>query len=277
MRHVFTNLTSSACAFYDIDTVLKEVKYEDYDWVILTDMHPEKTSVNDLPNNLIILDHHASALHLHNPQQKRFIFTKKCGAALVKTFLEQKLKVDLSQFNELVRLTNDYDLWTHEDPKSWELNQLFDKYKFNNRFKREFADGHTEWSDNEKRYITYRKNLLKQLIDNLESYDFEKIHGTVIQVDDFINECCDYLLHKKSYKLVVALSKSKNTISVRQKLETVDIGSVLAELKLGGGHPKAAGLGFKDISDAENKLEKLEIYLFDNFLDFRSIMITQKN
>ena len=269
MKQAFENVKLSECAFYEIDDVLNQINFKDYDWVVMTDLHPEKTPVNDLPKNLIILDHHASAKHLHNPNEKRFILTEHCGADLTKAFLEKKMKLDLSKFDELVRLTNDYDLWLKKDPKSWELQQLFDKYRYDQRFIRMFADGHCEWTSKEKAYITYRRNLLQQAIDNLEIYESDKIHGCIIQAEDYINDLCDYLLRKKGYKIVISLNGAKNTVSVRQRLETVDIGDILKDLDFGGGHPKAAGMSVTSFEDARMKIVKLENYLSDNVLEFR--------
>ena len=67
---------------------------------------------------IILLDHHESALDLHDPSKNRFVIPSMCGAKLTQRFLERCFNLDLSKFDNLIYLTQDYDLWIHSNKKS---------------------------------------------------------------------------------------------------------------------------------------------------------------
>ncbi len=254
LKQVFDNIEFINCQFYEIDDMLiKIVNKYNYDFIILTDIHPEKEELLDISDNIILIDHHKSVINYHNPTKKRFIVPKFCGAKLVKSFCEHYFDIDLSAYNEMVKLTNDYDLWIHEFPKSKQLNRIF-WYYFHTEFRFRFANGNIDFTKDEQDYITKKEIEFQNKIDNLKIYELDDVNGCLIKSDPFIDETCDYLLKKENYNIVFAVNNKNNRVSVRHNIEDFNVGELLKELNLGGGHPMAAGMKINNLKEDINKI-----------------------
>ncbi|MFW6272860.1 MAG: DHHA1 domain-containing protein [bacterium] len=241
LGNVFKNITYVNIDFKSVDADLRKIDYKNYDYVFITDIHPDKEETLNISNNIILLDHHDSAKRLHNVKKKRFIYTKKCATILTKRFVENLFDIKLEHLDWLCTIINDYDMWIHEYPLSKRLNLLFYKY-FETEFRNRFFDGVTKLKQKELYYVMYHEEKLQEKINELEVYDLEKVKVAVIIVSDYLNDLCDYLLRKKDYRVIIALNKKNKSISLRGNVEKLHLGNLLNELQLGGGHKNAAGL-----------------------------------
>ena len=250
------NISYQYTDYNKIDELLQAINFKDYDFVILTDISPNKLSLDDLPENLILLDHHDSAIHLHDPKKFRFVVTKNCGAVLAMKFCEKVLGVDLSYLRKLIYHTNDYDLWIHKSPFSKDLNYLFYLY-WEDKMRKRFFDGNMELDDNEKQFLKNRHDTFNKLWDDFTYVTIEDFSGLIFSTDDFINE----LSHKAMTELDIEYSfcineKTKN-ISVRTTNENIHLGNILKELGLGGGHPKSAAMNPVEIVNLYDNIDKV--------------------
>lgn len=264
---VFPNIEYISYKFGILDDLLKKIDYNKYEKVFLTDIHPENRDNIYLSDNIILIDHHESIIEWHDPSINKFVIKKYCGAKLTKLFLEKNFNVDLSQFNELVHLTNDYDMWIHNHFKSKELNILFWHY-FPQRFRQEFSNGRVEWNDFEKALIQKEKENFQKALDELEIFPTEIICGLMFYTDKFYNELAEYFL-KQRYKIIFIISQSQNSVSVRHNVDSLNIGKLVKKLEWGGGHAKAAGFKFNSFEDLKIKIKKLELILYKNFTELR--------
>jgi oligoribonuclease NrnB/cAMP/cGMP phosphodiesterase (DHH superfamily) len=242
LAHVFKNIKIVDMSFYRIDEALESLKFKDYDYVILTDIHPKKLSSLELSDNIILIDHHKSAEEYHNPAKNRFVIVNKgCATILVKHWVEKIYKVNLNSLKNLIYLTNDYDTWQIKNPKSKMMADLqFHLYR-PKKFIEEFFNGRTKLTTNELIWLKDRKESFKKLCENLEIYDLDKIKGCYVEATDFINEVADALIKRKGYDLVFVRNPNSNKVSVRHNIKNLDVGKILKDLDLGGGHADAAG------------------------------------
>jgi hypothetical protein len=209
-----------------------------------------------------MLDHHESALEYNDPSKLHFIISGICGALLTKRFVEKMYNIKLDHLNEMVKLTNDYDMWILKDQKSKELNDImFYKYR-PVKFRELFFDGRTEFTQEEKDWLKKREVQFENLYNGLDVFEFEKINGCIVQSKEFINEICHDLMEKEEYDIVVVRNPSNNRISFRTKKDNINLGLILKEFGNGGGHAKSAGAWIepKDfyifIKEFENKILK---------------------
>jgi nanoRNase/pAp phosphatase (c-di-AMP/oligoRNAs hydrolase) len=218
------------------------LRYQDYDYVILTDIHPKCLSSLEMSDNVILIDHHKSAEEYHNPKKNRFVISDRgCASVLVKYWAEKIYGVDLSELDNLVYLTNDYDTWRINNPKSKMMADLQFHYYHPKKFITEFFNGRTKLNEDELAWLKNRKKLFKDLYSKLEVYDLDKIKGCYVEATDFINEVADCLLTQEGYNVVFVRNPRSNKISARHRLKGLDMGNILKELNLGGGHAEAAG------------------------------------
>lgn len=260
LGNVFKHVSYIDVNFYDLDNLLKHVEYSKYEHVILTDVHPKNKESLYISDKIMLLDHHNSALEYNSSSKNLHVVVGNCGAWLVKDFLEKEMNIDLSKFDELVKYTNDYDMWIHKYEKSWELNEIFFMYyrmQFNcNSFRNRFLNGEIKFTDIELEYLNARKKELEQIKKNLEIFEFDNIKACLIQVDDYVNDACDYVLKNFDYNVVFCLQPKSVRLSVRGNLENVDIGLVLKDLGFGGGHATAAGMNGNNLNELKNRLPK---------------------
>lgn len=252
IESLFKNITTIYTNFDDVNKHLAVLDYKKYDWVILTDIHPESKELLNNPK-IILLDHHSSAKQFHDPQNNRFVITKCCGALVVKRFLERYFKVDLSKFSSLCYLADDFDRWIHNNKKSKMINELYYRY-WNEKFKERFKDGDTRLTQDEIKYIRRRMEEFKAVWKDLEIYELPQINGCFIIVEDFLNDVCDKLIKEQGYNVVIAMNPKNKHISIRHNIPQFNMGGLLSYLEIGGGHPEACGFTEDDFSTAQERI-----------------------
>ena len=253
--------------YHEIDAIVENAKSTMFDVVICSDISPSSSEILDKHKNIILLDHHESALHLHNPEKFRYVYDNECGAAVTKRFIETVFGVDLSYLDGIVYLANDYDLWIHDDPKSKEYANLYYHY-WNEKFVRRFFNGDTEWTEDEKEFIRQRNHDFEQEWNATESFEFESINGCVCYGKKYINDIADRFINDEGYDVVIFRNVNNKNVSVRSKGD-IDIGGLVTELGFGGGHKNAGGISEKDIDKLMEKLRILEKELYNRYKEIR--------
>jgi hypothetical protein len=271
LLNYFEHVTSVPATFSNVDKILLETKFEEYDKVILTDIFPKDPEVLNISKKILVLDHHQESSKLCN-MNNIFAFTDNCGAVLTKNWVEATFNVDLSHLNLLLKYTNDYDLWIHNHPKSKMLEILFWKYLKQgktgfDKYAERFKDGNVRFTDDEIKYLKHKRFEFRKLYDNLEVFELEKINGCIICVKEFINDIADKLLKKDGYEIVIIQNVNNSHVSIRTKDDNVNIGEVLQNLEIGGGHRKSGGI--TDYFKFKEDVSKLEKYLYENVTSWR--------
>jgi oligoribonuclease NrnB/cAMP/cGMP phosphodiesterase (DHH superfamily) len=260
---VFKNVTSMAFNYEEIDGMLDSfingVYYNNYDFIILTDISPKDPEILKGKNKIILLDHHAPKMYHHNPAENKYVIPDLfSGSSLTKKFCEEYFGTKINHLNDVVYLSQDYDLFHKCNCKSTFMNELHWMYH-PEKFKKRFYGGDTRLNPDEIKYLRKRKREFKTTFDNLEIYDLHKIGGCYVESSNFLNEICEKLL-KDKYNIVFCRNNSprKTSISVRCRKGFVDIGKILEELGYGGGHPQAGGMSEPDFKILMDKILKIE-------------------
>jgi DHH family putative phosphoesterase len=264
LEQTFRNITSISSKYdnYRDELIKSEIESGKYDFIFLTDISPIDPEVLKNQNRVILLDHHASALYHYNAKENKYVIPDKfSGSSLTKRFIEEYFGIPLKHMNNLVYLSQDYDLWKKNSAKSTFLNEIHFFY-YSDGFKKRFYGGDTRFKPDEIEYIRKRKVEFKETYDDLEVYELGKIKGCYVQVSNFINEICEKLI-KEKYDIVFCKSPNKNNVSVRCKKGFVNIGEVLKELGYGGGHPEAGGFQESDFLKTQEKIKKIEERIYE--------------
>ncbi len=258
LANVYQNISFVNQAFYRIDSCLESINYDLYDYVFLTDISPSKKEYLDISDKIVLLDHHGSAQEYTDPSKHRYVVTGGCAAKLTKRFCEKMYGIDLSHLNDLVYLTNDYDLWIHDDPRSKMINDLmFYKYR-EKKFRDLFHNGRVEFTAEENTYLEERAKRYEKIYQAMDLYEFESINGCVVQEREFINEIAERLMKEEGYRFIVIRNPSHGRVSIRHNLDDLDIGQVLKDLDWGGGHPKAAGMFSDSQKEFQERIQYIE-------------------
>ena len=269
IQHVFENVSFIDCVFGELEQYILSIDFDDWDWVFVTDIYPDK-KVNQIYNDkLIMIDHHKSN-SFHDPENNLFVNTNYCGCYLVKKYLEKKMKVDLSQYDSLVYYVNDYDIvWPHKTKNSTYFNYLY-SWLWSDEFRLRFKDGFTVFRDYEKQFLDYQDKKFNQIYDNLDVSCFSKIKACYFSGQDFINEVCEKLMFEEGFSIVFCYNTRTNRISIRTKEDNIDLGEILKKLDFGGGHPKAAGMNLCSTNLLQERLENIENYMYKHFENVRN-------
>jgi len=269
LGNVFKNITYVFSSFYNIDEKLEIINYDEYDYVILTDIHPTEKKYLNISDKIILIDHHPS--DLNNPKKLKFVVSDKdvCATILVKYFIEKMYDIKLSHLDNLTKLINDYDMWHLKYPKSKQMNDLmFYKYR-PSKFRNKFMNGRVEFIKEEIEFLKLLNEKFKKTYNEMEVIEFDTINACVIFESDFINEIADKLIKEENYGLVVIKHPQKGRCSLRTGSDDVDIGQVLSDFGWGGGHPKSAGIFVKNDMEFHNKMETLERHLYSKYKTLR--------
>lgn len=268
LGNAFDNIEFRKATYSTIDSVLEQLDYSKYDFVILTDITPSKKSLLDLSDKIIVIDHHESVADIDNQNAMRFIVPGYCSTYLAKYFCEKQLKINLNYLNNLVTLINDYDLWNLKYDKSRFLNCLFYKY-FSERFQKRFFDGNTRFTPEEMSYLRKERKKFLEIYNDLEVYDLDSINGCLVQATQFHNDICHKLIDSEGYSIVFFRNPQTKKVSVRAAQNTLHVGNMLKALDMGGGHKEAGGFYEPSVESLQKKLVQVENYIYKNFQALR--------
>lgn len=264
LGHVFKDISYLNASFYKIDSIMESIEYLKYDFVFLTDINPTDLKLLDLSDNIILLDHHESAIEANIPSKMHFVVPGHCASHLTKKFVKKYYGLGLEHLDDLVRLTNDYDMWHLKYPESKLINDLMFYYYKPRKFRELFFDGRTTFTDEEKEWLDMRAKEFERRYQSLTVFDCEHIKGCVVQSEEFINEICDRLMKEEGYDIVFCRNPFHGRVSIRHKIEGLNIGEILKNLGFGGGHSASAGLFCENINQFQERLEIIENIISNN-------------
>jgi len=258
--------------FSNVDEIARKIDPDKYDAVFFTDMSPNDPSILKDAKNVVIIDHHESALINHDPDNMRFVYIGESASILSKKFISKYFNTDISYLDILTKYINDYDMWIDPFGTSWHFNLLhywyLKKDKFTHtKFIKRFANGNIGFNEEEKAYIQLREKELEAKWQETKKtfYHLDNLNGALIFGNDFVNELCHRLMDEYGFGIVVNKNPRSFQASVRCNAEGVPIGDILQELELGGGHDNAGGFNDETIGDFRKNLEKLCTHLYDNY------------
>lgn len=293
MENTFKEVTHKFLSYYKVNEFLKDLelyptKVNKFDAIILSDLSLTTQQISrlfrvmavaDFAGYFAFLDHHEGSKPLHNPSTNIFVIEGVCGAKLLKGFLEGVFDMKYDHLNEMIELTNDYDLWIHDLPQSKHYQYIFESYtkadkyndesfmKFVNQYKNGFS--YSKIGEEEKKVINRKLAKIKECYDslNVDIFDGSKI-GIIMVDSEFVNEISDMLLNDPSAGLQVIINFSPNGISgsVRAKnklIPDMNLSKVLnvitetSKVLVGSGHKLAAGYTVNDIKYNTVWAEKL--------------------
>lgn len=268
LGQVYENINFVNSSFYKIDETLNCINFDDYDFVFVTDMHPEKESSLDISDKIILIDHHESKYN--NPAKRRYVVNKnKCATVLTKFFIEKMYDIKLENLDELVNYINDYDMWELKFKKSKMLNDLmFYKYRAE-EFRDQFMSGRTTFTDVEKEFLVKQHKLFLETYDKLEVFPLETINGCIVYEYDFVNEISEQLKLDYGYAVIISKRPNGGRVSLRNNNPEVNLNKILEHFGYGGGHKDSSGLFVKNEDEFIEKILKIEKYIYDNVESMR--------
>lgn len=258
LGHVFKDISYLNTSFYKIDSILESLDYTRYDFVILTDINPTNLKLLDLSDNIILLDHHESSIEANNPSKMHFVIPGHCASSLTKKFVKKYYGLDLAHLDDLVRLTNDYDMWELKYPESKLINDLMFYLYRPKKFREKFFDGRTTFTEEENAWLEMRAKEFERRYQALTIFDCEKIKGCVVQSEEFINEICERLMKEEKYDIVFCRNPYHGRVSIRHRIPGLNVGEMLKNHEWGGGHKDSAGMFCEDMDDFHKKIITLE-------------------
>ena len=268
LQAVYTNISFTYHSFNKIDNFLENLDYSKWDWIFIVDIHPVNDKLID-NNKIVLLDHHKSSEHLNNPSKMKFVITSINAAMLCKRFVENMYNIKLDYLNSLVYLSMDYDLYTLKNGKSKLINDLCFFYYRPIKFRETFKTGRTRFNKEELKWLHKRRDEYKDAWKNLEVYDLQKINGCIVEANNFLNEIASDLMNQENYRIVFVRNPSNGRISLRHNINNFDAGTFLKEKEFGGGHELAAGIITESDKDLQNKINVIEEYVYNNFIETR--------
>jgi nanoRNase/pAp phosphatase (c-di-AMP/oligoRNAs hydrolase) len=253
-----------------VDNILEKTKFDEYDAVIITDCHPKFADSLTLSEKIIILDHHPHPYH--NPDKNYYSIRGICGALVTKCWVESTFNIKLSNLDTLIQYTNDYDLWIHKHHKSRFINELFWKYG-DIQFRNRFMSGNVRFTSSEVAFLRKRRKEFVDTYDKLEIFEFEKINACFVSVSQFVNDLAERLMKIDGYNMAIVQNPRGRRVSVRQNDDDVNIGEVLENLGIGGGHGKSGGLdkAYSNLSELKKEFDRLEEYLYEKYPSWRKV------
>lgn len=241
-------------------------KILEYNTIIMTDISTNNDFILELNNyvsngikKVMIFDHHDSAINRIKSLNLDWIVldNSSCGGKIAYEYYKNK-GYNLSQYDDLVRLVDDYDRWVHSDYKSTELQFLWSglgRDKFVERF---LSNSSTEFSDSEKSIIN---NSLNDLNDSCQL----AIHNMSLETDKdgnkflFVTKIGRFL-SLVATRILKAHPEADYIAIVNQYGESISLRSTrynvakLAESLGGGGHELASGFSYDANQDILNSI-----------------------
>lgn len=232
-----------------------------YDAIIFTDFCPaecagvpSKNLIQEIVKSagvpVLVLDHHESALKHNDPANGVYINTKYCGAMLAWKYFG--VKKDLSKLSDLVKLANDYDLFTLVDPRSMPFNALYWQMGFE-WFLSRFKNGNTNLYPEEKQFLLEYKIIVQQTYDTLMLSDLPH-HGCFYRCGKFMSEM-SHRLANDGYQYQIVLHNS--TLSVRSATDKINLVDVCQFIGKGGGHRRAVGIALRPNDDLKAEIQRI--------------------
>lgn len=257
----------------------KTVDVLSYDKVFITDISINEEIANTIDlcfNNFILLDHHQTAGWLNKYMWANVVDTineeKTSGTELFYNYLCDKNLIDVfSDWNEntknFVQIVKKYDTWLWKEkynddiPKKWnDLLYIYGRDRFIEKVC-EKLDNNTTLLDmtditllqlNQEKIDRYIESKQKQIIEK----DILGYKAGIVFAEQYHSECGNVLATNNSHLDFIVLINPSYFVSYRT-VKDINLGTDIAKIYGGGGHPKAAGSPISD--EMRNKI--IEIIL----------------
>ena len=190
-------------------------------------------------NNLLVIDHHKSAMvELHDISNTIFDMNKS-GATMAWEFFHPGKEPP-----KFIQYITDRDLWRWELPYSKEFSAAFDMVPFEFEEFEKFEDD-SVFDDAVKRgsyILAYSKTVVKKVCDKATLKKYKDLDVLVVNSSHWMSEIGAKLSPDCDFALIWYYShEDQHTrVSLRSFHDHVDVSEIAKDFK-GGGHRKAAG------------------------------------
>jgi uncharacterized protein len=190
-------------------------------------------------NNLLVIDHHKSAMvELHDISNTHFDMTKS-GATLSWEFFHPGKEAP-----KFIQYITDRDLWKWELPYSKEFSAAFDMVPYEFEEFEKFEDD-SVFDDAVKRgsfILAYSKTVIKKVCEKAVSKKYKDMDVSVVNSSHWISEIGAKLSPDCDFALIWYYDHNdqKTRVSLRSFHDRIDVSEIAKDYK-GGGHKKAAG------------------------------------
>ena len=190
-------------------------------------------------NNLLVIDHHKSAMvELHDISNTIFDMNKS-GATMSWEFFHPGKEPP-----KFIQYITDRDLWKWELPYSKEFSAAFDMVPFEFEEFEKFEDD-SVFDDAVKRgsyILAYSKTVVKKVCDKATLKKYKDLDVLVVNSSHWMSEIGAKLSPDCDFALIWYYShEDQHTrVSLRSFHDHVDVSEIAKDFK-GGGHRKAAG------------------------------------
>lgn len=254
IRNYFKDVITHQITYeHENEIIPKMIKEKDkFDAVIFTDFCPVNlTQVQAFGRPVLVLDHHESALSFNDPSKNVYICSKFCGAKLTYEFFNHD--DCLKHLDELVNITNDFDLYKLKDQRSKPFNHLYWAMGFS-WFVERFMTGDIELSKSEMKYLVRRQKDYNEFYANLPIQEL-KNNGVVCVTEKYLSDVADSL-RNDGYDWCI-LYRNGNLSLRSSENSNINLVNVTKRLGKGGGHYHAVGVPQQkeNLSDLIKRIE----------------------
>ena len=190
-------------------------------------------------NNLLVIDHHKSAMvELHDISNTIFDMSKS-GATMAWEFFHPGKEPP-----KFIQYITDRDLWKWELPYSKEFSAAFDMVPFEFEEFEKYEDD-SVFDDAVKRgsyILAYSKTVVKKVCEKAVSRKYREMDVLVVNSSHWMSEIGAKLSPDCDFALIWFYdhNEQKTKVSLRSFHDHVDVSEIAKDFK-GGGHRKAAG------------------------------------
>ena len=190
-------------------------------------------------NNLLVIDHHKSAMvELHDISNTIFDMSKS-GATMAWEFFHPGKEPP-----KFIQYITDRDLWKWELPYSKEFSAAFDMVPFEFEEFEKFEDD-SVFDDAVKRgsfILAYSKTVVKKVCEKATSKKYKDMDVLVVNSSHWMSEIGAKLSPDCDFALIWYYDHDDQhtRVSLRSFHDHIDVSEIAKDFK-GGGHRKAAG------------------------------------
>jgi oligoribonuclease NrnB/cAMP/cGMP phosphodiesterase (DHH superfamily) len=190
-------------------------------------------------NNLLVIDHHKSAMvELHDISNTIFDMSKS-GATMAWEFFHPGKEPP-----KFIQYITDRDLWKWELPYSKEFSAAFDMVPFEFEEFEKFEDD-SVFDDAVKRgsfILAYSKTVVKKVCEKAVARKYKGLHVLVVNSSHWMSEIGAKLSPDCDFALIWYYdhNEQRTKVSLRAFHDHIDVSEIAKAFK-GGGHKKAGG------------------------------------
>jgi len=211
----------------------------------------EHAKLLDERGDVVLLDHHKTAIHLAQYPWAKISVKKAdttagsaCGTLMVwDHYLLQHSEI--AEYEGMARMIDDYDRWIHKNPMSQKFADLHSLTSTDFFIQKFLDDSRVKLDDIHETILSIDKlkkeEYFAQKLNDVTLHEANGLKVGIVIGIKYISELGHHLLnnHPSDLDAVIMLNPEANTASLRGR-DGVDV-SKIAALNGGGGHTAAAG------------------------------------